>query len=172
MLSDETNRRAARQSHYVSAEVASDAALDVLYGRFSQWVVGHVGVTPSANDAVNSTTYGNATFAAIAPTTPNIDFSTVPGLSDYKVSAWSIVPVNPDDTIPGSSTAPPGSSPFPDAKLSKTSSGGFSSAYSQMVNQYFSLVPNIYEPGQCTGGLTYCASVTISPTPATAKRAK
>ncbi len=148
VLSDETNRRTARENHYVSGEVAADAALDVVYGRFSQWVTGHVGVTPSATDATTSTTYGSTTFS---PITAGIDFSSAPALSDYRVTSISLVPVNPDDTD--------ASSTFPNASTFKTSA----STYGTTINKYYSMTPSIYEPQSCAGALTYKATVTVTP---------
>ena len=148
VLSDETNRRTARENHFVSGEVAADAALDVLYGRFSQWIIGHVGVTPSATDATSTTTYGSKSFSAI---TTGISFSNVVGLSDYTVTSIALVPLNPDDTD--------ASGTFPNALTYKTSP----SSYPATVNKYFSVIPSIYEPQSCAGGLTYKATVTVTP---------
>ncbi len=148
VLSDETNRRTARETQFVSGEVAADAALDVLYGRFAQWINGHTGVTPSATDATSTTTYGSLSFA---PITAPISFSTASGLSSYQVTSIALAPLNPDDTD--------ASSTFPNAATYKTSP----STYGTTINKYFSMTPSIYEPQNCAGALTYKATVTVTP---------
>ncbi len=170
VLSDETGRRNSRESRFVSAEVAADAALDVIYGRFCQWVTGHVGVTPSSTDIANSTTYGtnNATFAPIAPATPNISFTNLPGLSNYQVASMTLTPLYADDSSAASPLPvpqpSPARSPFPNASTSLVpGTNTFNGAYPATVAQYFTLIPNIYDSAQCTGALTYKATVQIAP---------
>ena len=145
--SDETNRRTARENHFVSSEVAADAAFDVVYGRFSQWINAHTGLTPSVSDATTVGLPGNSTFPAIAGA---IDFSSTAGLSDYRVTSVAFVPLMPDDT-PGSD--------LPSASTYSASP----SAYQSKVNKYYSIIPNLYEPQNFSNALTYLATITITP---------
>ncbi len=105
VLTNATERHAARQNRFTSVQAAGDAALDVVYGRFSHWVNAHTGLTPSSTDAATPGAPTNASFPAI---TGAIDFSGTAGLSDYQVTSVAFTPLMPDDTagtdFPGWST--------------------------------------------------------------------
>ena len=96
VLTSATGRKATRQTRFTSVQAASDAALDVVYGRFSHWVNAHTGLTPSSTDAATPGVPTNASFPAI---TGAIDFSGTAGLSDYQVTSVALTPLMPDDTV-------------------------------------------------------------------------
>jgi hypothetical protein len=147
LLSDQTNRLTAREDHFVSTQVAADAALDVIYGRFSQWIDAHTGLTPSLTDVATAGVPGNTSFPAI---TSAISFSGINNLSSYTVSKISLVPLMPDDTA---------GSNFPSWSTWQTNP----STYQSLVNPYYVLIPNIYATNTFSNALTYLATVTITP---------
>jgi len=148
VFTDETSRQATRAARFVPIQQAADAAMDVIYGRFSRWVNAHTGLTPSITDAKTAGLPGDSSFPAI---TGAIDFSSLNGLSDYRVTSISLVPLMPDDTqgtdLPNWSTwaANP-------------------TAYQNVVNKYLINSANIYEPTIFTNAIVYLATVTITPT--------
>ena len=104
VLTSETQRHAARERNFTTVQTAADAAMDVLYGRFTHWTDANTGRTPSITDAGTAGVPTNSSFPAINSA---IDFSgtsvaaspaTLPGLSGYTVSGISLVPVQGDDT--------------------------------------------------------------------------
>ncbi len=147
VLTNATERHAARQNRFTSVQAAGDAALDVVYGRFSHWVNAHTGLTPSSTDAATPGTPTNASFPAI---TGAIDFSSTAGLSDYQVTSVAFTPLMPDDTT---------GTDFPGWSTWK----GSPSSYQGKVNKYYIETPNIYEPATFTNALTFMASVTVTP---------
>ena len=147
-LSDETNRRTARQNRFSSVEVAGDAAQDVVYGRFVRSVNAHTGLTPSITDAATVGTPANATFPAI---TGAISFSSIPSLSAYTVSNITLTPLLPDGTA---------GTDYP----SWTTWASNRAAYNAVANKYVINIPDLYSPGTFAQATAYKASLTITPT--------
>lgn len=147
-LSSETARRSTRENRFTGVQTAADAALDVLYGRFSRWVDAHTGLTPSIADTTRTGVPGDSAFPAVAGA---IDFSNTPGLSDYRVTNISVVPLMPDDSQ---------GTDFPDW----TAWGTNPTSYQARVNKYYINLPNLYDPGNFSNALTYLATVTVTPT--------
>ncbi len=147
LLSEETNRHTARENHFVSSQAAADAALDVMYGRFSHWVDAHTGLTPSLTDATTAGVPGNTSFPAIAGA---ISFTGLTGLSDYQVTSLSLAPLLPDDTA---------GTDFPSWSTWKASPSG----YQAIINKYYINIPNIYATNSFSNALTYLATVTVTP---------
>ena len=148
VLSDQTNRLTSREDHFVSSQIAADAALDVMYGRFGQWIDAHTGLTPSITDAATAGVPGNNAFPAI---TGSIDFSAAGSLSAYSVTSLSLVPLLPDDTS---------GTNFPNW----SSWAANPSTYQAIVNKYYALIPNVYATDTFSNALTYLATVTVTPT--------
>ena len=132
-------------------------------------------MTPSATDAtILTTTYGSSTsFTPITAADRFFEHDAfpvrLPGV-EHHACGRSI----PDDTDASTSASPSpaptpttGSTPppnaFPDAAYAKSAPSG-TTGYFAMLPKYFTMLPSIYEPTSCAGGLTYRARLTISPT--------
>ena len=172
LLTSEKQRHAARESKFTTIQTAGDAAMDVLYGRFTHWTDANTGRTPSITDAGTAGIPTNASFPAINSA---IDFSgtsvtaspaTLPGLTGYTVSGISVVPVQGDDTpdSAGIKNAAGANPPvFPSASTFHSNPTGYQTG----VKAYYVNVPNLYEPATMQNGLVYQAKLTVTPTTGT-----